>query len=274
MAYSSEISRNNPSCFVFLIDQSGSMDETLDFGKTKAQFVADVLNKTIGSIITRCTKDPSGIPRDYFEIAVITYSGKGVSCGLTFQKLSEIYENPLKIEERIKKIDDGAGGLVEQKIKFPIWFEPVSSGGTPMCEAFAKTANILKEWCKSHSDSYPPTVINVTDGESSDGNPEEITSEIRNIVTNDGNCLLYNLHVNVENSDRIAFPDNESCLPTDSGKLLFRISSSVPDNKAIISAAKEHGFTIKPESKFFFYKADMEFIVKFFEIGTSPGNNR
>ena len=30
MAYSAEISRTNPSCFLFLIDQSGSMQEPLD----------------------------------------------------------------------------------------------------------------------------------------------------------------------------------------------------------------------------------------------------
>lgn len=45
--YTAEISRTNPSAFLFIIDQSGSMDERMETEQTKAQFVADVLNKTL-----------------------------------------------------------------------------------------------------------------------------------------------------------------------------------------------------------------------------------
>ena len=42
MTYSTpEISRDNPTAIVFLIDQSGSMDEKMVTGKTKADFVAE-----------------------------------------------------------------------------------------------------------------------------------------------------------------------------------------------------------------------------------------
>jgi hypothetical protein len=41
---------------MFLIDQSGSMDEKMETGGTKAQFVADVLNKTLYELIIRCTR--------------------------------------------------------------------------------------------------------------------------------------------------------------------------------------------------------------------------
>ena len=52
MAYSAEISRDNPTCILFVIDQSGSMDEKMITSKAKAEFVADVLNKTIYTLIT------------------------------------------------------------------------------------------------------------------------------------------------------------------------------------------------------------------------------
>ena len=39
MPYSMEINRNNPTCFLFVIDQSGSMDEEMDGGAIKSQFV-------------------------------------------------------------------------------------------------------------------------------------------------------------------------------------------------------------------------------------------
>jgi len=48
MSYQAEISRDNPTCFLFIIDQSGSMDEKTESGRSEAQFVADVLNKTMG----------------------------------------------------------------------------------------------------------------------------------------------------------------------------------------------------------------------------------
>ena len=37
MAYSAEISRGNPTCFVFMIDQSGSMSEAFGAEKRAAK---------------------------------------------------------------------------------------------------------------------------------------------------------------------------------------------------------------------------------------------
>jgi hypothetical protein len=80
MAYSAEISRDNPTNFLFVIDQSGSMDEQMPTGKSKAAFVADVLNKTIYTLVTNCTK-ADGV-RNYFDVGVIVYGGSGVGPGL------------------------------------------------------------------------------------------------------------------------------------------------------------------------------------------------
>ena len=76
MPYSAEISRDNPTCILFVIDQSGSMDEKMVTGKSKAEFVADVLNKTIYTLITNCTK-ADGV-RNYFDVGVIGYGGTAV----------------------------------------------------------------------------------------------------------------------------------------------------------------------------------------------------
>jgi hypothetical protein len=42
MPYSAEISRDNPAAVLFVIDQSGSMDERPEGGRMKSEFVADV----------------------------------------------------------------------------------------------------------------------------------------------------------------------------------------------------------------------------------------
>src|SRR5882762_3261639 len=78
-AYQAEISRDNPTCFLFVIDQSGSMDEKTESGRSKAQFVADVLNRTLYTVVTNCSK-ADGI-RNYFEVGVLAYSGSDVRTG-------------------------------------------------------------------------------------------------------------------------------------------------------------------------------------------------
>ena len=72
MAYSAEISRANPSCFVFLIDQSGSMADVFGAGEgnqKKADGVADAINRLLQNLVLKCAKE-EGI-RDFFHIGVI-----------------------------------------------------------------------------------------------------------------------------------------------------------------------------------------------------------
>jgi hypothetical protein len=135
MAYSAEISRDNPTCILFVIDQSASMDEKMTRGKSKAEFVADALNKTISTLIINCTKS-DGV-RNYFDIGVVGYGGSGVGPGLggalaggIVHPITALERSPLRIEDRTRLDDDGAGGVLERKIKFPVWFDPTSSGGT------------------------------------------------------------------------------------------------------------------------------------------------
>ena len=271
--YQAEISRERPTCFVFIIDQSGSMDESTESGRTKAQFVADVLNKTFYTLGTNCSK-ADGV-RNYFDIGVIAYGGSGVASGFggnlsegLIHSIGKISENPIRIEERLKKIDDGAGGIIEQKTKFPVWFEPTSVGGTPMRSALTKALDVMADWCDDHMGSYPPTVLHVTDGQSTDGNPEEIADGLRQISTDDGPCLLFNLHVNGSSGQEILFPTNDVDLTDDYSRMLFRISSPLPRHLARYAGGK--GYAIAEQSRGFIFNGDPKCIVDFFEIGTRP----
>src|SRR5688572_31211577 len=85
MAYSAEISRSNPTCFVFVLDQSGSMGDTFGGGETslrKADFLADVSNRTLHDLVIRCTK--SDEIRDYFSVSIIGYGATGAGVGSAF----------------------------------------------------------------------------------------------------------------------------------------------------------------------------------------------
>jgi hypothetical protein len=273
MSYQAEISRDNPTCFVFVIDQSASMDEKTESGRSKAQFVADVLNKTIHTLVTNCSK-ADGV-RNYFDLGVLAYGGSNVATGFggtlstaIVHPINLIADNPLRVEERIKKIDDGAGGVIDQKAKFPIWFDPHSSGGTPMNAALAKTMEVIADWCDAHPHSYPPTILHVTDGQSTDGAPENIADGLRRLATNDGQCLLFNLHVTSGGGQEILFPTSEAALRDEYSQMLFRMSSPLPAHLANFAGNK--GYSIAEWARGFIFNGDPKCIVDFFEIGTRP----
>ena len=143
MAYTAEISRTNPTCFLLLVDQSGSMAEPFgaDSGKSKAQGVAEAVNRLLQTLVARCAKGEHILDR--YHVGVIGYGGEvrlgfpvdGLA-GEVLQPVSRIGACPLRIEDRHERIADGAGGWRDRRIKFPVWFEPMSQGKTPMCAAF------------------------------------------------------------------------------------------------------------------------------------------
>jgi hypothetical protein len=278
MSYTAEISRSNPTAFLFLVDQSGSMDDKMaTSGRSKAQQVADVLNRTLATLITRCTKAEG--TRNYFDLGVIGYGGNGAYNGFqgalgskVLHPISAIEASPLRIEDRKKKMDDGAGGVVEQSIKFPVWFEPHASGGTPMCQAITKGAEELVAWCDTHPNCYPPTILHITDGESTDGDPDQLASQLRQIQTIDGSALMFNLHVSALEAAKVEFPNSESGLPDSYAKLLFRMSSPLPEH--LVRYAEDKGFSVGKESRGFMFNADAVQIVDFFDIGTRASQLR
>jgi hypothetical protein len=79
MNYKAEINRSSPAAILMVIDQSTSMNHRLQTGQTKATFLADVLNKTLYTLVTNCSK-ADGI-RDYFHVGVIAYSGTSARSG-------------------------------------------------------------------------------------------------------------------------------------------------------------------------------------------------
>src|SRR4029077_622019 len=110
LSYQAEISRTSPTAILMVMDQSTSMNQRLNSGQTKAAFLADVLNKTLYTIITNCSSS-DGV-RDYFHVGVVAYGGKN-EAGNGFQGalgeeplhvISRLAEAPLRVETRTKKV--------------------------------------------------------------------------------------------------------------------------------------------------------------------------
>jgi hypothetical protein len=279
MAYSAEISRTNPSCFLFLIDQSGSMSDAFGAGDTprkKSDGVADAINRLIQNLVIKCAKS-EGV-RDYYHVGVLGYGSHvgsafaGELAGKELVPISEIADNPARVEERTKKVDDGAGGLVDQTIKFPIWFDAVAKGGTPMCKALTQAQTIVSRWLVEHPGSFPPIIINITDGESTDGDPTGNAQELQNLVGDDGNPLLFNVHLSSQRATPLEFPDTETGLPDKYAQLLFRISSVLPPYMREI--AQQEGYPASADTRGFVFNADIVSVIRFLDIGTRPSNLR
>ena len=272
MSYAAEITRTNPTCFIFLVDQSSSMLEP--FGgqpdKQKSEGVADAINRLLQNLILKCAKS-DGI-RDYFYVGVIGYGGRVVSAlggglaGQTLVPISAIANNPLRVEQRTRKVDDGAGGILEQKFKFPVWFEAKATGRTPMCEAMKLAKQYLEVFLGRFAACYPPLVINITDGMATDGDPLPIARSLQQLTSQDGKVLLFNTHVSVAQAPAILFPAVEDNLPDNFAKLLFRMSSALPPR--LLEAARADKFPVAPGARGFVFNADLVSVIRFLDIGT------
>jgi len=127
-------------------------------------------------------------------------------------------------------------------------------------------------WCDVHSNSYPPTILHITDGESTDGDPEPRAIQLGQIHTNDGPVLMFNLHLSASGINSIAYPSSELALPNNFAKLLFRTSSVLPEH--LIKYAQEKGNSVGVEARGFIFNGDAVDIVEFFDIGTRASQLR
>jgi hypothetical protein len=273
MPYTAEISRANPTCFLFLIDQSESMREAIGGGEipmAKADAVADAVNRLLSELTIKCAKE-EGV-RDYFHVGVIGYGAKvgpafgGPLAGRDLVPLSQVAAQPARLEERTRTARDASGNVTQQAVKFPTWFQPVAYGDTPMCGALTRAHDVVGKWLAEHPGSFPPIVLNITDGESTDGDPRSPAEALRELMSADGNALLFNLHVSSDQSDPIVFPSTPHVLPDDYAKLLFGMSSVLPPS--LRTAASRQELALAEEARGFVFNADISAIVQFLDVGT------
>ena len=275
MPYTAEINRQSPGCFVFLLDQSGSMSDLLGgSSKSKAQVVADAMNRLLSNLIVQCSKN-EGV-RDYFAVSVLGYGRNfgpalgGKLAGMAQMPISMIDANPTRIDERSRKVDDGAGGIIDQRIRFQVWLDPQADGGTPMCQALDAAFSVCSQWITDHPNGYPPIVINLTDSEATDGDARVPAQRLKSLSSSDGNVLLFNLHLSSIEGAPIVFPSTPASLPDAFAQTLFEMSSVLPD--AMVAAATSLELASTTGSRGFVFNADLPALVQFLDIGTRPAN--
>ena len=240
--YTAQITRNTPTAFIFMVDHSVSMDRTTNlFGveMTMAEAASRIVNQQINELVLRCIK--SNEVRHYYDIAVIGYgqdayyAWNGDLEGRKFVSPEELRDNPYKKitvreEKRTRK------GTTVREVEKVQWMEARHDGSwTHVDKAFDLVHGLLDEWMSEHHDKdcYPPTIINITDGEFN-GAPTSYVlqqaNELKSMFTNDGNVILFNIHFTPSKSaDEVICPVSKDELGNNSyAKTLFDMSSLLP----------------------------------------------
>ena len=238
--YTQEITRRHRAAFVLVLDRSGSMQERIRLGRmniTRAEAVTLMANALITELIDRCQRTDA--LRNYYDIAVIGYANDEVESLLGKQGFISIEQlrqmapgrSTISIEE---ELPDGSSAMVTHSITE--WIRPKAEGKTPMYEALLRVRDLVGKWCTEpeNRESFPPIVINITDGESSDCDDSElcdICSQIRRQATADGNTLLLNIHISANSTiPSMVFPMAEELVAADRyARTLAECSSIMPE---------------------------------------------
>ena len=274
---SKQWSSATPGYIIFLVDQSGSMNESYPEKGNKAAFTAMVINRTINELININAAGEK--VKDRVFISLIGYGGKGGDSvdEIRSDYLSSFADNPLRIESGKQKVSDGNGGLIEIDVQNPIFIEPIANGLTPMGSALEFAKNLIEGWLSKKPDNPAPVIINISDGlpcnsKGTDENAKAVKEamDIMTLSCQDGNPIIFNAHIG-DSPMKCICSASESELPDEQAKFLFKISSKIPESYK--EAALKTELSVQPDSKGFVSNADPETFIKFINFGSSGGSN-
>lgn len=280
-AYTAQITRNTPTAFIFLIDQSVSMQKyTTLYGEEMpmAEAVARIVNHQLNELVLRCIKGSE--TRDYYDIAIIgygekAYSGwKGELEGRDFVKPSELKEHPYK-KITTKKETRTRKGVKVVEVEEVQWIEAeATEGWTRVHHAFEKAKGLLDEWMEKHHDKdcYPPTIINITDGEFNGATKEYVlqqANELKSMFTNDGNVILFNIHISANKAVCVTCPASKDEVSFSSlATTMYEMSSLLPMRYSDRIADLRKDGTPNNRYTAMSINADMSTLIQLMDIGT------
>jgi len=274
-----------PGCLIFMVDQSGSMDEAFagsstlsSSGPRKADAAASVINNALRELVKRSTN--GAIIRPRVDVAILGYGPSGtvhnaLGGNLASQdivSISVLSENPLEIKDTfMQEFDVEIGQMIQIPVQIPIWVKPVNDNGTPMCMALEAAAAIAYNWVNGHPDNFPPIIVNVTDGASTDGDPRMNAARISQIGTSDGAALLFNCHVSSHSGASVRYPSDISqvpVVPDNLAQILFEMSSPIPDAMLTTALLENTGVSLQAGARGFVFGGDVADLVQFITIAS------
>lgn len=277
-AYTAQISRANPTAFIFAIDQSASMGRTVNLlGEevTMAEAVKRIVNRQLYNLVLRCVRGNE--TRHYYDIAILGYGAntypiwEGDLKDREFVSPEELQKNPFKRITTRKEVKTRKGTSIKETEELQ-WIESRHDGRQTRMDLVLKQAKELAEkWISQHPNSYPPTIIHITDGEFVGTTRENVmqqVNEIKSMFTTDGNVLLFNIHVTPDHSTSLKFPiDRNEVRGNEYSTLLYDMSSLLPFryNEDISKVRNDNA---DERHVAMAVNADMSLLIQLMDIGT------
>lgn len=205
--------------FVFLLDQSGTMESEWTPGKKRAEQVATLVNKVIFELMVK-GENLAGF-RDRFDVLCIGYgTSVGVAMAAPFSDLAIHSSQELK---------DAFGGNTETVPSYVV--AKYDAGLTNMKIAFEEVEKIIPAWVDSHPDSAPPVVFHITDGENTGEDPKDVVDRIKNIKTSVAGTLVWNIFIsnNTNNTGDATLVKDPTTVTNPHAKFLLSLSSKLPN---------------------------------------------
>ena len=263
--YLQPIDRINPGCILFLLDQSLSMEDTFaGSDHSKSDELANAVNRLLRNLVLQCQRGPQ--VRNYYQIGVIGY-GNTVGTVLSGE-LAGQYLVPIDVLAGfpLRMATEHVPGSPDISVQWPEWIQPLANGPTPMISGIDLAGSVLVDWANQHIDSFPPIVINISDGQATDGDPRPLARQLRDIRTNDGNLLFFNVNLTSGIEPAVEYPISSESLSGDYARGLFEMSSEL--TPYMLAAARNLGLDVRNGSRGFVFNADMGRLNEFLNIGT------
>lgn len=262
MAYDRKWSVQYPGLLILLLDQSESMRVEpwgLDETRTKAEGLAEAVNTLLLELIVQCVTEADGAPsvRPRLDVSILGYGPGGevrpafggALAGRRMVSIAELADNPLRAETAY-------------------WLDAVGDGPTPMGEAFEEAIQVAAPWANEHPSSFPPVVINVTDGAYTGVDPAPAVEDLQRLRTHDGNLVLINVNLSqYPTPPPIVFPATKADLDSYS-QLLFDWSSPLPQPN-LQRAQEEIDPGLTEGARAFAFNPDFRLLSKILLIGST-----
>ena len=311
--YDNKITSAEPTLMVFLIDQSASMSETMVKTEQGEPYsisrIAKIISDTfLYDAFRRCMR--GNVFKPYIDLAVIGYGTNqpgtyptpaGIHSALPQIPLEQFPFSVTKLADAVIKKNDINPDVVPLVPKPKLeWIEErADSNVTPMLAAFTKAKEIVEKWLPDHQTSFPPIVINISDGAPNDDPSLEQkyqeagekgwtrlgdisqtslimqSKAIQDIGTDNGKCLVLNAHISASEArhKEIFYPSSvKEAENIDSlAKIMFEMSSTIPDSLHEYGT-KTMKIPLEPNARFFVFNADITSLLTFMQFGTSQAN--
>lgn len=246
-SYKNQANSDHPATLIYLVDISGSMNATMQGGKSRIEIAKNAIQVAYAQMIQRSMRQGKIHPR--YRVGMIAYS----------DKIYDVYGEIGSIVsiDRIK--DEGIPAITPQK-------------STNMAKAFRYAEKLIREdiqkWpSKWIQECPPPMVINITDCEFDEEqaqDPLEYAKRLQDIALPDGNVLVENIFI----TDQITVPaspqewlgyQHSDKTGNPYGNKLLEMSSLIPSTYAQI-LREQAGLKIREGSAMMFPGITREFI--------------